>query len=223
MNIVKFTLETHKPLVFVLDDEVEITELLHDELGEDYQVMAFNSPQKLIQTLEQNTLTPAVLVTDLKMPEMTGLEVLAKIKKMGKNIPTLMFSGYLQKDDAVKALELGVVHILEKPVDVTMVHEMVNATFVDYQLYRTHSELLLLTKKISEMYSVMRLSIQNLMPPEIVKKIFLEERPNGQAVSIDDFEKVVDELESKVQQMIKLEESLLMEKQNIFKKAASDL
>lgn len=201
--MLKITLESDKPLIAVVDDEPEITELLAEELQNEYQVMQFNAPQRFIEALKANMLQPAVLVTDLKMPGMSGLEMLKQVSELGYSIPTIMFSGYLDKDDAITALELGVIHILEKPIDTSVVHEVVSDSLIDWELMKTRTEIRELTKQVKEIYSTLRMSIANYVPKEIVDKVFIV--PGGKHESFDD---LLESLESKLDFLLR-EETLL--------------
>lgn len=204
--MLKVTLTSEKPIVAVVDDEQEITELLVEELSSNYHVMPFNSPQKFLTAMKDGIFQPAVIVTDLKMPRMSGIEMLRELKAMGQKSPAILFSGYLEKDDAIKALELGVVHVLEKPVDVARVHDIVDATYVDYELMRNHEEIKSLIQELSEIYSTLRVSISNYVPRDIVDKIFLG--PNESGAQKMAFEEVLERLESKLDSLIKEEDVL---------------
>lgn len=212
--MLKITLESDKPLVAVVDDEKEITELLAEELETEYQVIQFNAPQRFVEAVKSNMIHPAVLVTDLKMPVMSGLEMLKQVSELGLSIPTVMFSGYLDKDDAISALELGVIHILEKPIDTAVVHEVVSDSLIDWELLRTRKEIRELTKQVKEIYSTLRMSIANYVPKEIVDKVFIA--PGGKHESFDE---LLEALESKLDFLLREETLLAKIKQTQYKNA----
>lgn len=210
----KITLTTVKPLVAIVDDEVEITQILADELSDKYEVMTFNSPREFLHIIKNNKIVPSVLVSDLKMPGMTGLEMLTELSKIGFKTPTILFSGYLEKKDAILAMELGVVHILEKPVDVYRVHDVVDATFVDFELMRTRSEIKTLISQLHEFYSSFRLTLVNYVPEEIANKVLFApvntNNSNGENIGVvpTSFEEVLSQLESKLSILLKEEDGL---------------
>lgn len=192
--------------VVVVDDEVEISELLVEELSSEYSVTAFNSPKAFVEAMNGKKVNPAVLVTDLKMPGLTGLQMLAELKKSGHKVPTVMFSGYLEKDDVIEAVELGVVHILEKPIDIVKVHEAVDATMVDFKLLQKREELRTLVKQLSEMHSTFRMTVMNYIPEDVAKKIILA--PSADGLSSTGFEDLLEKLEQKIDGLIKEEDVL---------------
>lgn len=212
--MLKVTVESDRPLVALVDDEKEITGLLAEELRGDYEVIQFNSPQKFVEAIKNKVIRPAVLVIDLKMPVLNGLETLRQINEMGVTIPTIMFSGYLDKDDAIAALELGVIHIIEKPIDIEIVHEVVNDSLIDWELIKTRRDIRELTKQVKEIYSTLRLAVSNYVPAEIVDKIFIG--PNGASES---FDTLLESLEEKLDFLLREENLLAKMKQSQYRKA----
>jgi FixJ family two-component response regulator len=212
--MLKVTMESDRPLVALVDDEKEITELLSEELKGDYEVIQFNNPQKFVEAVKSKVIRPAVLVIDLKMPVLNGLETLKQINDAGVNIPTIMFSGYLDKDDAISALELGVIHIIEKPVDIEIVHEIVNDSLIDWELMKTRQDIRDLTKQVKELYSTLRMAVGNYVAPELVDKIFVGANGNNESFDI-----LLETLEEKLEFLMREENLLAKMKQTQYRKA----
>lgn len=212
--MLKVTMESDRPLVALVDDEKEITELLAEELQSDYEVIQFNNPQRFVEAVKSKVIRPAVLVIDLKMPVLNGLETLRHLSEAGVSIPTIMFSGYLDKEDAISALELGVIHIIEKPIDIAIVHEVVNDSLIDWELMKTRTDIRDLTKQVKEIYSTLRLAVSNYVPPEIVDKIFI-----GPGGNTENFDALLESLEEKLEFLLREENLLAKMKQTQYRKA----
>ncbi len=212
--MLKVTMESERPLVVLVDDEKDITELLFEELKGDYDVLQFNNPQKFVEAVRNKTIKPAILVIDLKMPVLNGLQTLKQINEASVHIPTVMFSGYLDKDDAISALELGVIHIIEKPVDIEVVHEVVNDSLIDWELMKTRQDIRDLTKQVKEIYSSLRLAVTNYVAPEMMDKIFVDD--NGKN---ENFDLLLDTLEEKLEFLLKEENLLAKMKQTQYRQA----
>src|SRR5688500_11564779 len=101
-----------KRRIFVIDDEKELLEVYQATLSPYYEIVLFDLPSKLIKTVEEGQI-PDVFVSDLKMPEMTGIELIEWVRKKKIDRPVVIISGYSEKSDAIRALELGVVDLLE--------------------------------------------------------------------------------------------------------------
>src|SRR5437762_995978 len=106
-----------KARIAVVDDEKEILELYTELLGVEYDVIPFSDPQVFLKTLQDPSFpAPALLISDFKMPGMTGIQLMRQIQEKGMELPTILFTGYLDVETSVQAVDLGVFRILQKPV-----------------------------------------------------------------------------------------------------------
>ena len=91
-------LNDNKPTIAFVDDEVEITEVYTAILSEHYKVLSFNQPDDLLKFLALHEECPFdVLITDLKMPKMSGLQLIERAHQIGFQFPSILLSGYLDK------------------------------------------------------------------------------------------------------------------------------
>ncbi len=105
-----------KPIVFIVDDEPDIIELYKDYLGDDFQVEGFLDPLAMADKL-QGDVKPNLIVSDYKMPNCTGIQLARKVRDLKLSVPLLLVSGFLEKETMIRAMNLGVYRILEKPFD----------------------------------------------------------------------------------------------------------
>ena len=78
-------------------------------------VEVFTDP---IEALKAAKITlPSLFVTDLKMPGMTGIELLEAIRTLDKEVPVIITTGYSTVENAVEALRLGATDFIRKPYD----------------------------------------------------------------------------------------------------------
>ncbi|MFW5754456.1 MAG: response regulator, partial [Marinilabiliaceae bacterium] len=102
--------------ILVIDDQKSIRNTLKDIL--EYEghevVLAQDGPEGLEQF--DNDKFDVVLL-DIKMPEMDGMEVLDKIMEKASDIPVIMISGHGNIDTAVDAIKKGAYDFIEKPLD----------------------------------------------------------------------------------------------------------
>ena len=106
--------------VLIVDDELEITEELAELLFEaGYSVDTSTDPINAIAMIRNNAST-SVVITDLSMPNMTGLEMIDEINRIlpaERDIAMIVVTGQADTDRAVKALQLGALDFLSKPID----------------------------------------------------------------------------------------------------------
>ena len=101
-----------KPKLLIVDDLKDVRATLRFILCELYEIFEAESGPEALQILKANPIQLVIL--DFNMPEMDGLEVLAEIKKLNRNIEVCMFSGESHPDIFNKARELGAFDYLDK-------------------------------------------------------------------------------------------------------------
>ncbi|MDH5414383.1 MAG: response regulator, partial [Flavobacteriaceae bacterium] len=118
---------THKGVVFAIDDEKLILKVIKTFLEDsDFEVHCFDSPIEAIEKTKE--MLPDLILSDYKMPQMNGLEMMKEIFKIDPDIPFIFLSAYLTKETMQDAMMHGVFNFLEKPIDETvLVHAVKNA------------------------------------------------------------------------------------------------
>ncbi|MEO0115016.1 MAG: sigma-54 dependent transcriptional regulator [candidate division WOR-3 bacterium] len=100
--------------ILVVDDEEIMRESLTDWLKEDgYEVLAVEDGFKALEAIQKQTFS--VMLVDLKMPKMDGLEVLREVKRLGIETPVIIITAYATVDTAVAAMKEGAYDYIIKP------------------------------------------------------------------------------------------------------------
>jgi two-component system response regulator AtoC len=100
--------------VLVVDDGVEMAEMIADDLSSrGYDGIAVTSGQEALRVLRTERVD--VLVTDLRMPEMDGLNLLRASVQLDPSRPVIMMTAYSALDTAMEATESGAFQYLLKP------------------------------------------------------------------------------------------------------------
>ena len=106
---------TSKKILYV-DDELFNTTFFKEIFGYDYNVIVANSGAEGLQKFESEPTQIAIVITDFKMPEMNGIEMIKGIKQKLAGTPCLVISGYVGEDEIQEALkEKILVDALSKP------------------------------------------------------------------------------------------------------------
>ena len=115
-----------------IDDEPQILRALERNLrGEEYTVLATTHIDEALEWAQQNEIQ--VVLSDYRMREMTGLEVLNQIKKMSPQTIRVILSGYADEVTIKNALQNGDVHdFLPKPWEVPSLKENIRKYFKKY-------------------------------------------------------------------------------------------
>jgi len=102
--------------VLLVDDEREFVETLSERLQmRDYSSAVVYDGEEALSVIEDDE--PDVMVLDLKMPGIDGLEVLQRVKEKHPNVEVIVLTGHGSEDVAKRCMELGACAYLEKPVD----------------------------------------------------------------------------------------------------------
>ncbi len=110
-------------LLFV-DDEEDIIFALYDTFGDDYNVFKTTSPKEALEIVKREDI--AVVISDQRMPDMTGSELLAEIYSVKPETLRVLLTGYADINAAVDAINKGAIHkYVEKPWDDEALTEMV--------------------------------------------------------------------------------------------------
>lgn len=108
------------PRVLVVDDEREIVEILQEFLtGKGYVVSAAYDGPEALQKLKEER--PHVVLLDIKMPTMSGLEVLRQMRELDQEVGVIMITGVIDEETGRAALKLGAFDYITKPLDLPYV------------------------------------------------------------------------------------------------------
>jgi CheY-like chemotaxis protein len=119
-------------LVLVVDDELDVEELFRQQFRRDLRAQRFamefatsaaDALARVASILDQ----PLILIlSDINMPGMTGLEMLPKVKELRPDVPVIMITAYGDPDTKRKAIEGGAEGLLTKPIDFTLLREEID-------------------------------------------------------------------------------------------------
>ena len=123
------------PLLFIIDDDPSIIKFLkywvEDKL--DYKTKTFSNGLKALDCLDEN---PDLILLDIMMPEISGIEILQKIKKTHPELPVIILSGQEDVDIAVKAIKMGAFDYISKPIDTNRVEPAISNAIKNYELHK---------------------------------------------------------------------------------------
>ena len=131
---------TNNKIVSIVDDEIDITDLFQDALGsniDDISIVSFNDPTLALEHYIQNKQNYALIISDMRMPTMTGLELLKKVKELNPHVRTMLISAFDMQDNPEfqKYLKDGLIDsFLEKPITMNRLCQEVRDEIETYDL-----------------------------------------------------------------------------------------
>ena len=121
----------NKKIVSVVDDDLNTTELFHVALSENIDgisVVSFNDPIIALEHFAANKDAYVLVIADLRMPSLNGLELLKKVKSSNPKVRTLLMSAYNFDEDLLflKYMEEGIIDSsIDKPVTMNRLYQRV--------------------------------------------------------------------------------------------------
>jgi CheY-like chemotaxis protein len=119
-------------LVLVVDDEADVEELFRQQFRRDLRAQRFamefahsaaDALARIADTIEQSLI---LILSDINMPGMTGLEMLPKVKALRPTVPVIMITAYGDPETKRKAIEGGATGLLTKPIDFSLLREEID-------------------------------------------------------------------------------------------------
>jgi CheY-like chemotaxis protein len=119
-------------LVLVVDDEPDVEALFRQQFRRDlraqrfvmdFAISAADALERIAGAVDQALI---LILSDINMPGMTGLEMLPKAKALRPDVPIIMITAYGDPDTKRKAIEGGADGLLTKPIDFTLLREEID-------------------------------------------------------------------------------------------------
>ena len=109
--------------VVIIDDEKDVRESISQWLMlSGFETQEFQSAEEALKVINKDY--PGVIISDIKMPDMNGIEFLKKLMVKDSTIPVILITGHGDVSMAVEAMHLGAYDFLEKPFDPNKIVEI---------------------------------------------------------------------------------------------------
>ncbi len=153
--------------ILVIDDEKSIRSTLQEILEyEKHTVSLANNGKEGLEQFENNKFD--VVLCDIKMPEMDGIEVLGKIMEISPEVSVIMISGHGNIDTAVDSIKKGAFDFIEKPLDLNRLLITIRNAMDKSSLL---TETKVLKKKVSKQYEMVGNSPAILQVKDMIERV----------------------------------------------------
>lgn len=132
-------MSNNKRFVSVVDDDIHITKLFHEALRQNIDqvmVFAFTDPVMAFEHFTENKENFALVISDLRMPGLNGLELLKRVKDSNAKVRTILMSAYNFEEEELyqKYMKEEVINsTIEKPVTMNRLYQRVREELNAYQ------------------------------------------------------------------------------------------
>lgn len=116
-----------QPSIMVVDDELLIRDLLYDFFtGQGWDITVAESGPRALAILQEKPVD--VVLSDIKMPDMDGLQLADELHRVYPGVPVVLMTGYPSVESAVSALRARVEDYIIKPFNINQLFKLIDAT-----------------------------------------------------------------------------------------------
>jgi len=125
-------MSTNNEIVSIVEDELDITNLFHDALRKTIygvSVVSFNDSVRALKHFKNNKKNYRLVIADWRIPNLNGLELLNKVKKLNPNVRTILISAYEVENEPLfqRFLKEGIIDkFIQKPMTMNYLCNEVN-------------------------------------------------------------------------------------------------
>jgi response regulator RpfG family c-di-GMP phosphodiesterase len=128
-----------KYTLLIVDDEPDVCDSVHDLLRREFRVLKAHSGQEGFRLMQEEEVH--IIMTDQRMPQITGVELLAKVKSRNPKAVRLLFTGYADLESIIAAINQGHVYqFLKKPWQPEDLQHAVRQAAVEYERITADAE-----------------------------------------------------------------------------------
>jgi DNA-binding NtrC family response regulator len=147
------TVEKNKEIILVVEDEdIARKNLKHILVKTGYEVISVNNGKKAIELLQSTSVD--LVITDLKMEQVDGMQVLRKTKELQPYTEVIMITGYATVDSSVEAMHQGAYYYIAKPYKIGEVRKIAREALIKRQLQLENLELKETLKRCVQISSI---------------------------------------------------------------------
>lgn len=114
--------------ILIIDDEIKFADMLSHRLSlRGITCQACYDGESGVQWLKENPGTAALILLDLKLPDMYGTDVLTRLKKIDPAVPVYVITGHGTREDENECLALGAAEFIHKPVSIEKITTLLHS------------------------------------------------------------------------------------------------
>ncbi len=109
--------------ILVVDDDESVRYSFQRAFGRNYDIATAGTGEEALYEIERNS--PALIFLDVRMPRMSGIETLRRIKERHPNLPVILMTAYDHPDTAIEAMKRGALDYIPKPFENREIKEII--------------------------------------------------------------------------------------------------
>ncbi len=118
--------------ILIVDDEDSVRYSFQRAFGSDYHIVTAENGEDGLSEIEKSS--PRLVFLDVRMPRMSGLEVLRRIKERYPKLPVILMTAYSDTDTAIEAMKFGAFDYIPKPFENQEIRQLIERGLEAYQM-----------------------------------------------------------------------------------------
>lgn len=155
--------------VMVVDDEKDIVETFRIIFKKRYNIVGVNSGQEALNKIQKENID--IVLLDIKMPRMDGIETLRRIKKMDESLPVIMVSALKDVSFAVEAMKLSAYDYVLKPFDMEEISVLISKALEKRNLIKENISLKAILKESTHFENIIGKSKEMAKIFNLIEKV----------------------------------------------------
>lgn len=198
-----------KPSIAMIDDEFDLVDSYKELLSPKYNVTEFYSAEDYLKFIDTSKDNPfEVIITDYRLGQLTGLDMVEKAQSLQKHTAFILMSGYLDKETTLRAHNIGAHRILEKPVKIDILDKEINELIYEFQIEKIRKQTKTLTLQLKELCSIFDVFLEQHFSKNQIDEFFMTVLNPDQSREVS-FRQYVSNIEEQLYRNMKMEEILL--------------
>jgi len=156
--------------ILYVDDELGNLTVFEAAFEDDYEIFTAESGAEALEILAEEDIE--VLITDMRMPGMSGTELLERVQPLYPDIPRIVLTGYTDVESVVGAVNSGRIYrYITKPWDEQEMRVIIDRAVATYQARKRQHSLLIELEELVHREETVRTIFQRYVPPQIVEQM----------------------------------------------------
>ncbi len=158
-----------KPNILFVDDETKLLDIVKISLSDEYNIFVAKNGLEAKTIIQSQPLD--LVITDIRMPDMDGKQLLEWLKKEYPFLPIIFITAYGTIEDAVEAVKNGVFDYIVKPVKIDQLRHIINKALNYYKLVHENTELKAKLKKYERPFEIVTADPEMKKILELAKQV----------------------------------------------------
>lgn len=121
--------------ILIVDDDASICNIFRNALSiRGYEILSASNGYEAMDILRQNQI--AMIFADIKMPKMSGISLLKRVKEFSPNVPVVMITGYVSIESAVELIKHGATDYIPKPISLEKINQVIDKSLCSNNIDR---------------------------------------------------------------------------------------